>query len=157
MEGASCKQRAAIIDRAADRGAAAKELTRRSFDRGSEGGGGLLIADSAPGDHLDVKRRAGPLHHGCGNGLVRAGSDRAQYMRMPKGGRVAALLQLKAILIDAAGSIDREHELQVDAALRHRRRGTCQEDRAGRSESYANAPAQFPHRDTFIFRQQNRE
>jgi hypothetical protein len=76
---------------------------------------------------------------------------------MPKGGRVAALLQLKARLIDAAGSIDREHELQVDAALRHRRRATCQEDRASRSESYVNAPAPFPHRDTFIFLQQNRE
>ena len=31
---------------------------------------------------------------------------------------IAALLQLEAILIDAAGSIDREHELQVGRGLR---------------------------------------
>ena len=33
------------------------------------------------------------------------------------------LLQLEAVLVDAAGGIDREHELQVDRGLRRRGQG----------------------------------
>jgi hypothetical protein len=36
---------------------------------------------------------------------------------MPEGVDVAALLQFEADLIDAAGRIDREHELQIDGRL----------------------------------------
>ena len=108
------KQRHRMVDGAADRGAAAEQLARRALDRGGEGGGRFLVADQRPADHLHLQRRTGPLHHGDRDRLVRPGADGLQHPGMPERRHVSALLQLEADLIDAAGGIDREHELQVD-------------------------------------------
>ena len=52
---------------------------------------------------------------------VRAGTDGLQHPRVTEGRDVAALLQIKTDLIDTAGGIDREHELEVDHRLCRRR------------------------------------
>ena len=80
------------------------------------------------------------MHHGDGDRLVRAGTDGLQHPGVTEGRDIAALLQVKTDLIDAAGGIDREHELQVDRGLRgrgqwrgegeHRRRNRGQEEAA---------------------------
>jgi hypothetical protein len=67
------------------------------------------------------------LDHGDGDRLVRSGADGLQHAGMAKGRDIAALLQVKTDLIDAAGRIDREHELQVDRGLRRRRQ--CRDER----------------------------
>ena len=59
--------------------------------------------------------------------------------RMAEGRDIAALLQVEADLIDAAGRIDREHQLQVDRGLRRRRhgRGQCEHQPADGAASRA--------------------
>ena len=118
---AAGKQRRSVIDGPADRGAAAEQLARHAFDRGGKGRRGLLVTDRAPFRHLDLHHRSRPLHHGDGDRLVRSRADRLQHAGMAKGCDIAALLQVKTHLIDAARGVDREHELQVDRGLRSHR------------------------------------
>src|SRR5262249_62042187 len=58
------KQRCRVIDGAADRGAGAEQLARRTLDRSGKRGGGLLVAEARPPHHLNLQRRPRPLHHG---------------------------------------------------------------------------------------------
>ena len=70
---------------------------------------------------MHLHHRARPLRHGNRDRLVRAGADGLQHACVAERGDIAAFLQLEAVLIDAAGRIDREHELQVGRGLRGRR------------------------------------
>ena len=78
---------------------------------------------SVQGTDLHLHRRPGPLHHRDGDGLRRAGADRAAAPADGGTRRRSPALQLEAVLVDAAGGIDREHELQVDRGLRRRGQG----------------------------------
>jgi hypothetical protein len=61
--------------------------------------------------------------------IARLGPERmACSTRMPEGGDVAALLQFEPDLIDAAGRVDREHELQIDGRLSGRPSGDGKEN-----------------------------
>jgi hypothetical protein len=72
--------------------------------------------------------RSGPLHHGDGDRACGSGrTNGAQHARIAKRGGIALLLQIKAMLIDAAGCIDRENELQVDGGLCRRVRCSSEE------------------------------
>ncbi len=134
------KQRHCMIDGAADRGAAAKQLPRRTLDGGGENGCRFLVTDPCPSDHLDLQRRPGPLRHGDCDRLLRAGADGLQHATMAEGGDVAALLQLEARLIDAARGVDREHELEVDRALCHGRTGHREREHQHRNERTQRRP-----------------
>ena len=70
---------------------------------------------------------------------MRAGTDGLQHPGVTEGRDIAALLQVKTDLIDAAGGIDREHELQVDRGLRRRRqwRGASEHHRRNRGQEEA--------------------
>ena len=68
---------------------------------------------------------AGPVHCTMVTAIAWLPPERiaCSTRAMAEGRHVALLLQLEAVLVDAARGIDREHELQVDRGLRGRRRG----------------------------------
>ena len=80
-----------------------------------------------------MERRPGPLQHGDRNRLVGAGADGLQHVRMPEGCDIAALLQVEADRIDAAGGIDRENECKINVVLGDcARQARREQDRAGK-------------------------
>src|SRR5712671_1543114 len=138
-EGILRQQQAGIIDRAADRGAAAEQLARRGFNRDREGFRRRFVPDQHPGDDLDLQPRAGPLEHRHRNRLGQAGADRLQHPRIAEGGDVALLLQLEAMLVDAARGIDREHQREIGLRLGPWRRPSRRRARAPPSPRGAGA------------------
>jgi hypothetical protein len=115
---ASGDQGDGLVDRTADRCAAAEQLPGGGFDGIGDRPqrGGAVYAH--PRHHLNLQRRTRPLHHGDGD---RPGRTRAYRLGQPgiaKGGGIAALLQHEALLADAARGVDGEHELQIDGPLR---------------------------------------
>ena len=111
-----------IIDRAADRGAAAEQLSPRIFDRIGKRVHTSRVRDKRPIDGLHMQFRTGPLHHGDRDRLRAQRADRVQHLPIAKRRGVALLLQFEAIVADAAGSVHREHERECDLALHRTRR-----------------------------------
>ena len=54
------------------------------------------------------------MHHGDGNRLFGTRHDGLDHLRIAKGGHVALLLQIEAVVGDAVGGVDRQDELQID-------------------------------------------
>ena len=78
-----------------------------------------------------MQLRSRPLHHGDSDRSRRAGgTDGAQHTRIAERRGVTLLLQLKPALIDAAGRIDREHELKIDRNLPRRAAAGREQQRA---------------------------
>jgi hypothetical protein len=90
------------------------------------------VPDAQPRHHVHLQRRPGPLHHGDGDRLLRAGADCIEHALAAERRHVAVALKLEAGLVDAPGHVDREHELQVNRRLRPRRRTNDGEHGAGR-------------------------
>ncbi|MFO1187974.1 MAG: hypothetical protein U1E87_11305 [Alphaproteobacteria bacterium] len=100
--------------------ATAIELARRFGDRRGKAAGGRGVGGRIPRHDLHLLERARPLHHRHRDGLLRAGLDAGEHAWMPERRDIALLLQFEAFLIDAAGRINGEHELQIGLALRRR-------------------------------------
>ena len=137
VNGLCAQDQPRIVDGAADRGAAAEQLARRALDRGGERFCGGLVLDHHPRHHMDLQARAGPLQHGDGDRLRHAGADGVEHARIAERLGVALLLQIEAAHVDAAGGIDREHELKVDLHLGRRCFAGKQQERAPTPRSCA--------------------
>ena len=84
---------------------------------------------------------AGPSEHRDGDRAGDPGADRLEHARIAEGRRVALLLQVEAILVDASGRVDREHQLQVDrcCAAAGARQGRGEHERQHQAERGAAA------------------
>ncbi len=80
---------------------------------------------------------AGPVHCTMVTAIdwVETRADGVEHARIAERRGVALLLQLEAGVVDTAGGIDRQHELQVGLGLRCRRLGcNCYDRRQGRDQ-----------------------
>jgi len=66
------------------------------------------------------------LHHSDGKHLHGARLDGIQHARIAERRHIALHLQLEAPLVDAARSVDCQHQLQVDRSLGERRRADAE-------------------------------
>jgi hypothetical protein len=60
---------------------------------------------------------AGPLDVGHGDPADHPVPDRRDHVRVPQGGDVTPALEARLDLVDAAGDVDREHQLEIDGQL----------------------------------------
>ena len=71
--------------------------------------------------NLALQARTCPLEHGDGDRLARTAAHGVENPRIAERRHISAFLQFEPVLIDAARSVDCEHELQVDIRLGARR------------------------------------
>ena len=90
-----------------------------------------------PRHHLRLQERARPLHHGHRDRLVAPAEDGVEHAPVLERGHIAHLLQFEALRVDAAGDVDRQHELQVDGGLGAARRRARQRPAAAPRQSRA--------------------
>jgi hypothetical protein len=116
-----------MVDRPADRGAAAEQGAWRPLDPPRQRDRRGRVGQPGPGHRRHLQARPGPLEHHHRNRAGRARTQRLVQPRRAERIRIALALQHEAFLGDAAGGIDGQHQQQVHLGLAPSRGGQQQQ------------------------------
>jgi len=108
----------AVVDRPADRGAAAEQLPRRLLHGRREGTRRCLVGQPRPLRGLNLHAWPGPLEHHHGDGLRGPRPDGVGQAGRAERVGITLALQGKTLLADATRGIDRQHQQQVHFSAR---------------------------------------